>query len=80
LPATLVAAHVVPQDRGPQHAVLGIQQHGAVHLARQTNAANLRELVGVLRAQGGERASRAGPPVFGILLGPALMRPRHRKR
>ncbi|MGF6748933.1 hypothetical protein OKW36_004593 [Paraburkholderia sp. MM5482-R1] len=80
LRALLVTAHVVPQDRGPQHAVFRVEQHRAVHLPRQADAANPREFVGMTRAQRGERRARAGPPVFGILLGPALVRTRNGER
>ena len=49
--AFLVAAHVVPEDRRTQHAIGGIEQHRAVHLSRQADAAHLRERVGATRAQ-----------------------------
>lgn len=74
------AAHVVPQDRGAQHAVVATEQHRAVHLARQADPAHLRERFAVLRAQRRERGQRALPPVVGMLFRPARMRPRHAER
>ncbi|CAJ5200009.1 Uncharacterised protein [Burkholderia pseudomallei] len=74
------AAHVVPQDRGAQHAIAAIEQHRAVHLAGQPDAAHRGERLRMARAQRGERGERAGPPVVRMLLGPARMRARDGKR
>ncbi len=74
-------AAVVPQDRRAQHAVFGVEQRRAVHLARQTDAAH----GGIgLRLCGAQLAP--GPPCVAahqscrVLLRPQRLRPADRQR
>ena len=64
-------ALVVPEDRRPQHALLFVQRHEPVHLAREPDTGDL------MGAERGDRLLAARPPVLGRLLRPA--RPRLRE-
>ena len=65
-------ALVVPEDRRPQHRVVGPERDEAVHLTREA------ERIAVLPAELGQRRAARLPPVLGVLLGPARLRGRER--
>ena len=60
---------VVPEDRGPQHAITGVERHEAVHLAAEADPCGSP----ARRAAVEHRLGRL-PPVLGVLLGPARLR------
>ena len=66
-------AGVVPQDAGPQHFASGIQQHRAVHLARQANALEPRPACPRLCPQARHRCRAGVQPIGRGLLGPASL-------
>ena len=70
LGAFRAGALVVPEDRGPKHVTVLVEDDEAVHLAREAERAVVPELA--------ERRLRSQPPVFGILFGPARSRCRER--
>ena len=74
LGAFRAGASVVPQDGGAQDRVVGVEADRAVHLAGEADAAQLAEAMGL--GQGVDRGEHAGPPVGGVLFGPAGMRAR----
>ena len=63
-------ALVVPEDRRPQHLLVGVERDEPVHLPRQADAGDL------VRAQRLERLLRRRPPLLRVLLGPARLRRR----
>ncbi len=65
LAALRLGALVVPEDRGPHHGAVDVEDDQAVHLARETDAEEV-EPTHLLEGPLGRR-----PPVRGILLGPA---------
>ena len=67
-------AAVVPQDRGAQGAVGGVEQDGAVHLAGQADRGGSREGFRGGLAQRGDGLIGGGPPQVGVLFGPQRMR------
>ncbi|KAF1034247.1 MAG: hypothetical protein GAK35_04311 [Herbaspirillum frisingense] len=75
------AARIAPQDGRTQYLILGVQQHGAVHLARQADGADAAEWrVPQLRAQLGHGIAGGLPPVGRRLLRPARVQARHVQR
>jgi hypothetical protein len=70
LAALLGCAPVVPEDRGTQDAVAGVEADEAVHLAGQAHRVGLRQF--------GEYLSGGADPVLRILLRPARLRGRER--
>ncbi len=68
-------AAIVPQDARTEDLVVFAQQHRAVHVTRKADAANFGQLSRMRLAQGVDRTLAGGPPIGGILLGPAGMRP-----
>ena len=58
-------ALIVPEDRRPEHPLLGVECDEPVHLAREPDPGH------VVRGQRGERCLRRAPPELGILLCPA---------
>ena len=65
-------ALVVPEDRRPEHCVVGPERDEAVHLAREA------ERIAVLPAELRQRRAARLPPVLRVLLGPARLRRRER--
>ena len=57
-----MGAAIVPQDRRAQGLIVGIQQRGAVHLARDGNAAQRRECLRGRGADLGDGALAGGDP------------------
>ncbi len=74
LAALGAGALVVPDDRRPQHAVIGVERDQAVHLTGEPDA--LRRTGG--GAQPREHGLRRPPPILRILLSPAGARRRQR--
>ena len=74
------AARVVPQNGRSQNLVVRVQQHRAVHLARQANALHGRHLCGVRQAQLRQRFARSRPPVLRRLFAVAGVRARNGER
>ncbi len=73
-----VAARVVPEDAGSQHLVRGVEERGAVHLARKPDPAHRRQ-----PDFGCERIHHrlgGGDPVGGGLFRPAGLRAADRQR
>ncbi|MNK86794.1 hypothetical protein D3C87_1067130 [compost metagenome] len=66
-------ARVVPQDGCAQHVLLLVEQGGAMHLARQRDAAQAGKRYRLGGADGGDDVQGGVPPVFGILFRPAGM-------
>jgi hypothetical protein len=62
-----LGALIVPQDRGTQHAVFGVQRDQPVHLAAQADAGGVADG----RGQLGQDGLGGAPPVPGVLLRPA---------
>src|SRR5215203_1557704 len=63
-------ALVVPQDRGADHRIGGVERHQSVHLPREPDSRHLTVHEPV------ERYLRCAPPVLRVLLGPARVRHR----
>ena len=63
-------ALIAPDDRGPQHLAISIQEHGAVHLAREADAGDRIGRRAAFRQHRADRLLAGPPPVVGILLGP----------
>ena len=83
LGAFLVCAPVVPENRRTQHAGLGIEQRGTVHLAGQADGLDRRRgdaLRGCRGQRGLQGLLAGGPPLRRILLAPQALRLRHRQR
>src|SRR5690606_32672033 len=68
--AFLGGSLVVPQEGGPYHLATVVEQHRAVHLARQTDGFDVGRVDFGLADQGPHRLDGGGPPQGGILLGP----------
>ncbi|OEZ65553.1 hypothetical protein JANLI_04330 [Janthinobacterium lividum] len=69
-----LGARIVPQDGGTDHGIVGVEQHGAVHLARQADAGDAGIVLRPARAQLAQRVDAGGPPVLRRLFGPACLR------
>ena len=71
------AAAIVPQNRRAQYLVLRVQQHRAMHLARQTDGAHRRQIDPVAGGQLVHDRFQCTPPAVRILLGPQGLRLLH---
>ena len=67
-------ARVVVQHRGPQRAIVGADEHRAVHLSGKADRADGGESRGALRFRSPSAPAIAETPRLGILLGPQRMR------
>jgi hypothetical protein len=67
-------AAVIPENRGTKGEVVLVEQHGTVHLARETDAADIGERGRRLGAQLIERGLHRLPPDLRILLRPQVVR------
>ena len=67
-------AAVVPQDRRAQRPVVGVEHHGAVHLAGQADRGGSGESSARCLARGRRRLAGRGPPDVRLLLRPQRMR------
>jgi hypothetical protein len=74
------AAAVVPQDGGAQHLAGGIEQRGAVHLARQADGTHRGKRLGVRLAERAHHLFQRVPPLPRRLLRPQRLRPLDRER
>ncbi len=74
------AAAVVPQHRRAQDLVLGVEQHSAMHLARQAHRLKPCQRLGMVALQARHHPLQCGPPVARVLLGPQRMRVLHGER
>ena len=70
-------ARIVPQNGRAQHVLLLVEQRGAMHLARQRDAAQAGKRHWLGAADGRDHVQRGVPPVLRVLLGPAGMGARH---
>ena len=61
---------VVPEDRPANDLVVLVEEHRAVHLARQPDRANRGRLEFRLGHRLADRADRGLPPILGVLLAP----------
>src|SRR5690606_22402544 len=64
-------APVIPQDAGAQHRVVLAQQRRPVHVTGKADAAHRRQFLWMALFQGVDGGEGGGPPVGGVLLGPA---------
>ncbi len=70
----LLGPHVAPNQRGPHHLSLLVQENGAVHLSRETDTGDLFRANTTLGQGLPGCKSTGSPPVGGILFGPTDLR------
>jgi hypothetical protein len=78
--ALRTAAAIVPQDRRAQQGVVLVEQHRAVHLARQADAAHRAHRVRARLTEQRHRLIERRPPIGRSLLRPQRVRARDRER
>jgi len=69
--ALAVGPLVVPQNGRPQHLPPGVEQHGAVHLAAQSDPLDLLAADARVFERAAHRLDRGHPPLAWLLLRPA---------
>ena len=67
-------ASIVVQDRGANRLVGAVEQHRAVHLAREADRRHPAERFASGALEVGDRAGHRGRPIGGVLLRPAGVR------
>jgi hypothetical protein len=77
LPAFFSRALIAPEYRGPQHFVLSIQEHQAMHLAGQAYGSNFLTGDGAFRKALLDGLARGTPPIFWGLFRPPNVRGTH---
>ena len=73
--ALLARAHVIPQDGWPQHLIVCIEQHRAVHLAGKADTLDASQFTRKCRAYFAHGRLGGLPPVRRMLFRPHRLRP-----
>src|SRR5215831_20454111 len=78
-PALFIRPLIAPDDRRPQYRAVLVEEHSAMHLPRESHAADFLPINTARRKDGLNRFLRRAPPVCRILLCPCCLRRSERR-